>query len=34
MRITPLTRRRWQQFQQNRRAWWSLWLLALIFAIT
>ncbi|MDO9620275.1 MAG: ABC transporter permease [Moraxellaceae bacterium] len=34
MRITPLTRRRWQQFQQNRRAWWSLWLLAFIFAIS
>ncbi len=34
MTLSPLTRRRWQQFRQNRRAWWSLWLLALIFALT
>lgn len=33
-RLSPLTRRRLQQFRRNRRAWWSLWLLLGIFVIT
>ncbi len=32
--LSPLTRRRLQQFRRNRRAWWSLWLLLGIFVIT
>ena len=26
MRITPINRRRWENFRQNRRGYWSLWL--------
>lgn len=32
--ITPLTRRRWAQFQANRRGWWSLWLFLLLFGLS
>lgn len=34
MTFSPLTRRRWAQFKGNRRAWWSLWLLIGVFALT
>jgi microcin C transport system permease protein len=26
MRVTPINRRRWENFRQNRRGYWSLWL--------
>jgi len=32
--ITPLTRRRFAQFRANRRGWWSLWLLLLLFGLS
>ncbi|MEI6211689.1 MAG: ABC transporter permease subunit [bacterium] len=32
-RLSPLTRKRWRQFRANRRAWWSLLLLAALFAL-
>ena len=34
MTLSPLTRRRLAQFRRNRRAWWSLWLLAGLFLLT
>lgn len=33
-RANPLNRLRWQRFQANRRAWWSLWLFALLFGLS
>lgn len=33
-RVTPLTRRRFAQFQANRRGWWSLWLFLLLFGLS
>lgn len=32
--LTPLTRRRWTQFQANRRGWWSLWLFLFLFGLS
>ncbi|MFZ1830823.1 MAG: ABC transporter permease [Candidatus Competibacteraceae bacterium] len=32
--FTPLTQRRWAQFQANRRGWWSLWLFLLLFGLS
>ncbi|MEO6698785.1 MAG: ABC transporter permease [Paraperlucidibaca sp.] len=34
MTMSPLTQRRLTQFKANRRAWWSLWLLLGVFALT
>lgn len=34
MRLSPLNRRRWQNFKANRRAWWSLWLFGVIFVLS
>ena len=34
MRISPLTRRRFDSFRANRRGWWSLWIFLVIFLIT
>ena len=33
-RWSPMTQRRWAQFRANRRAWWSLLSLLVIFGIT
>nr|WP_300308528.1 ABC transporter permease [Halomonas sp.] len=33
-RLSPITRRRMNVFRQQRRAWWSLWLFAILFAIS
>ena len=33
-RITPLTRRRLDQFRANRRGFWSLWLFLVLFIVT
>ena len=30
--LTPLNRRRWQNFRRNRRGYWSLWILLVLFA--
>ena len=34
MTLTPITRRRLQNFRANRRGWWSLWIFAVLFAVT
>jgi len=34
MRISPLTRRRWQNFKANRRGFWSLWIFLIVFFLT
>lgn len=33
-RLSPLNQHRWQVFKSNRRAWWSLWIFLLVFAIS
>ncbi|MGI9523137.1 MAG: ABC transporter permease [Hyphomicrobiaceae bacterium] len=33
-RITPISRRRWENFKANRRGYWSLWLFLLLFITT
>jgi microcin C transport system permease protein len=34
MRITPLTRRRIDNFKRNRRGWWSLWIFLVLFVLS
>ncbi len=34
LRITPLTRRRWQNFKANRRGFFSLWIFLVLFALS
>ena len=34
LRISPLNKRRWQLFRQNRRGYWSFWLFAVLFLIS
>jgi len=34
MRTTPINRRRWENFQRNRRGYWSLWLFLLLFGLS
>lgn len=34
IRISPLTRRRWQNFKANRRGYWSLWIFLIVFFLT
>jgi microcin C transport system permease protein len=34
MRMSPLNRRRWQQFKANRRGWWSLWIFLTLFVLS
>lgn len=33
MALSPLNQRRWRNFKRNRRAFWSLWIFAFLFAI-
>jgi microcin C transport system permease protein len=33
-RITPLTRRRLDNFRANRRGFWSLWIFLVVFGVT
>ena len=33
-RLSPLNRRRWQNFKANRRGYWSLWIFAILFVVT
>ncbi|WP_018717260.1 ABC transporter permease [Arhodomonas aquaeolei] len=33
-RLSPINRRRWQQFRRNRRGWYSLWLFTTLFVLT
>ena len=32
--LSPLNRRRWQNFQANRRGYWSLWIFLVLFVVT
>ena len=32
--MSPVNRERWQRFKANRRAWWSLWVFGIVFAIS
>ena len=32
--LSPINQQRWQRFQRNRRAWWSLWLFMLLFGLS
>ncbi|MDX1529751.1 MAG: ABC transporter permease, partial [Gammaproteobacteria bacterium] len=34
MKITPITRRRFENFRRNRRGWWSLWIFLVLFTVT
>ena len=34
MALSPLNQRRWRNFKRNRRAYWSLWIFAIIFGIS
>lgn len=34
MALSPLNRRRWQNFKRNRRAWWSLIIFSILFGLT
>ena len=34
MRLSPLNQRRWRNFKANRRAFWSLWIFAVLFGIS
>ena len=34
MAHSPLNQRRWRNFKANRRAWWSLWIFAVLFGIS
>ncbi|MCG6116515.1 MAG: ABC transporter permease, partial [Mesorhizobium sp.] len=33
-RLSPLNRRRWQNFKANRRGYWSLWIFLALFVVT
>ncbi len=32
--LSPINQQRWQRFQRNRRAWWSLWIFLAIFLLS
>jgi microcin C transport system permease protein len=32
--LSPINRRRWLNFQANRRGWWSFWIFAVLFVVT
>ena len=34
MALSPLNQRRWRNFKANRRAWWSLWIFAVLFGLS
>ncbi|MGE0605411.1 MAG: ABC transporter permease, partial [Xanthobacteraceae bacterium] len=33
-RLSPINRRRWENFKRHRRGYWSLWIFAILFAIS
>ena len=33
-RLSPLNRRRWQNFKANKRGYWSMWIFAVLFVVT
>ncbi len=32
--LSPINRRRWQNFKANRRGWWSFWIFLVLFVLT
>ena len=32
--FSPLAKRRWQNFKNNRRGWWSLWFFLVLFVLS
>ena len=34
MALSPLNRRRWNNFRRNKRAYWSMWIFAVLFGLT
>ena len=34
IRVTPVTRRRFETFRRNRRGWWSLWIFLVLFGLS
>jgi microcin C transport system permease protein len=34
LKLTPINRRRWENFQKNRRGYWSLWLFGILFILS
>jgi microcin C transport system permease protein len=32
--VSPINRRRWQNFKSNRRGWWSFWIFLVLFVLT
>jgi len=34
MRVSPLNKRRWRNFQRNKRAYWSLWIFGILFILS
>ena len=32
--LSPLNQRRWRNFKRNRRAWWSMWIFAVLFGLS
>jgi len=34
MTLSPLNRRRWENFRRNRRGWWALWILLALFTVS
>ena len=32
--VSPLNRRRWQNFKANRRGYWSLWIFLILFVVS
>ena len=34
LRLSPLNRRRWQNFKSNRRGYWSLWIFLILFVVS
>ena len=34
MALSPLNQRRWRNFRKNRRAYWSMWIFAVLFGLS
>jgi microcin C transport system permease protein len=34
LRLSPLNRRRWQNFKANRRGFWSFWIFSILFIVS
>jgi len=32
--LSPINKRRWQNFQRNRRGWWAFWIFLVLFGLS